>query len=392
MILILHFILCAFRKKGEKMGINKKISLAVSIFALFFGFQAFGQSIQYVSMTNQISEAKIDEKNHTIFVEFPYFKKDVSRELSDISKISEESVFDLSDATLSAILFDLDCSAALPESFDMVHGTSLTVKTPNGDEEWKIYGGYQLPESDFSAWHTERLPGFLTFGSKECSEMPGTSPLCWDNGNPAFSASGSTKWPTAQVTLNDGTTAAKLVTRKVIGVIASGNLFTGRIVRTMGLKQLLGFTSKDGKQLIEWGIPFEARPKGFRVKFSYEGLGDECSLYATLENHTTDKNGKTQRNYVATAAYTGIIDFENKTTCTTRVSDKDSNGLRTLEVDFLYGAYPENASPMPEGVAQVGADEKITHVNVVFASSAHGDYFKGVKNATLIVKDFEFVY
>ena len=97
------------------MGINKKISLAVSIFALFFGFQAFGQSIQYVSMTNQISEAKIDEKNHTIFVEFPYFKKDVSRELSDISKISEESVFDLSDATLSAILFDLDCSArALP--------------------------------------------------------------------------------------------------------------------------------------------------------------------------------------------------------------------------------------------------------------------------------------
>ena len=160
----------------------------------------------------------------------------------------------------------------------------------------------------------------------------------------------------------------------------------------MGLKQLLGFTDKDGKQLIDWGVPFEARPKGFRVKFSYDGLGDECSLYASLENRSLDENGKTVRKYVASAVYIGIIDFENNTNCVTRISNPDSNGLRTLEVDFLYGQEPENTNPMPEGVSQAAADEKITHVNVVFASSAHGDYFKGTKNATLIVKDFEFVY
>ncbi|MBQ4379272.1 MAG: PCMD domain-containing protein [Treponema sp.] len=256
----------------------------------------------------------------------------------------------------------------------------------------------QLPESDFSQWHTEKLPGFLTFGKKECSEMPGSSPLCWDCGNPAFSASGSKNWPTRRIILPDGSTAALLTTRKVVGVIASGNLFTGRIVRNMSLAQLLGFTD-DGKQLIDWGVPFTGRPKGFRVKFAYDGLGDKCSLVATLENRkeieVTEKKKtkkKTERKYVATAAYISRIDFENETACPTRVSEKDENGLRTLEVDFVYGENPEGTNALPEGVVQADSDTEITHVNVVFASSARGDYFEGVKNASLIVKDFEFVY
>ena len=257
----------------------------------------------------------------------------------------------------------------------------------------------QIPESDFSKWHTEKIPGFLTFGKRECTEMPGTSALCWDNGNPAFSASGSRNWPTKRIVLDDGSVAALLQTRKVVGVIASGNLFTGRVVRNMSLAQLLGFTSKDGKELIDWGVPFTGRPTGFRVKFAYDGLGDECSLIATLENRTetevVEKNKtkkKTERKYVATAAYIGKTDAENKTSCATRISDKDSSGLRTLEVDFLYGINPEGTNPLPDGVTQTTADTKITHVNVVFASSAHGDYFEGVKNAKLIVKDFEFLY
>ena len=372
------------------MSLKKIFLLLMSV--ILISFSAFSASIKSFAAQGQIKESVIDEENHRIFVEFPYFKKDFSRDMSDVSAISDETLFNLSEATVSKIEFEENCSASLPDSFDMINGTVITVKTPAGEENWTVHGGYQLPESDFSQWHTEKLPGFLTFGSKTCSEMPGTSPLCWDNGNPAFSASGSKKWPTLQVTLPDGSVAAKLVTRKVIGVIASGNLFTGRIVRTMGLKQLLGFTDKDGKQLIDWGVPFEARPKGFRVKFSYDGLGDECSLYASLENRSLDEKGKTVRKYVASAAYIGIIDFENNTNCVTRISNPDSNGLRTLEVDFLYGQEPENTNPMPEGVSQAAADEKITHVNVVFASSAHGDYFKGTKNATLIVKDFEFVY
>lgn len=251
--------------------------------------------------------------------------------------------------------------------------------------------GLQIPESDFSQWHTEKLPGFLTFGTSECSEMPGSEPLCWDCGNPAFSTSGSKKWPTQRVVLPDGSTAAMLKTRKVVGVIASGNLFTGRIMRNMGLKELLTFTN-DGNKLIDWGIPYKLRPRGYRIKFSYDGLGDECSVTALLENHEKDETGKTIRHIIATALYIGKTDSENQTSCPTKISEKDTNGLRTLEVLFVYGERPEGAFPLPDGTDQVSADTEVTHVNVIIASSARGDYFKGVKNATLIVKDFELLY
>ena len=251
--------------------------------------------------------------------------------------------------------------------------------------------GLQIPGSDFSQWHTEKLPGFLTFGTSECTEMPGSEPLFWDCGNPPFAASGSKKWPTQRVILPDGSTAAKLQTRKVVGVIASGNLFTGRVMRDMGLKELLTFTS-DGNKLINWGIPYKLRPKGYRIKFSYEGLGDECSITALLENHEKDEKGKTIRHYIATALYIGKTDSENQTSCPTTISEPDENGLRTLEVSFIYGERPEGALPLPEGTDQVSADTEVTHINVIIASSARGDYFKGVKNATLIVKDFELIY
>lgn len=251
--------------------------------------------------------------------------------------------------------------------------------------------GLQIPESDFSQWHTEKLPGFLTLGTSECTEMPGTEPLCWDCGNPAFSTSGSRKWPTQRVVLPDGSTAAMLRTRKVVGVIASGNLFTGRIMRNMGLNELLTFTN-DGNKLIDWGIPYTLRPKGYRIKFSYDGLGDQCSITALLENHEKDEKGKTIRHYIATAIYIGKTDYENETSCPTTISEPDENGLRTLEVSFIYGERPEGAFPLPDGVDQVSADTEVTHVNVIIASSARGDYFEGVKNATLIVKDFELVY
>ena len=52
--------------------------------------------------------------------------------------------------------------------------------------------GPQLPGSDFSGWHSEQVRGFATFGHVQCDAMVGDSGLTvWDNGNPAFSASGS---------------------------------------------------------------------------------------------------------------------------------------------------------------------------------------------------------
>ena len=270
---------------------------------------------------------------------------------------------------LSAVLL---CALAVPLAAQPLFLTNL---------------GPQLPGSDFSRWHSEEVRGFATFGHVRCDAMAGDSgQTVWDNGNPAFSASGSKNWPTKPVVLADGSVAAELTTRRVVGVIASGNLFTGRIKRELSLAQLLGFTD-DGKKLIDWGTPFTARPKGIRVKMAYDGLGDSCTVMATLEN----RSGGSRR-YVATAWYSSPNDSDMTREGVRSVSARDANGLRTVELSFVYGRLHKGADPLPDGVEQGGADEPVTHVNVVFASSRRGDHFEGTKGARLVVRDFEFLY
>lgn len=327
--------------------------------------------IEKIHIRGQMGKARIDTVSHQIFVPVNYFGKN--------------GTFPLSHAVVEQFRVKNSLASNLGDTLDLREWSSFKI----GEDTWQIKGGYQLPGSHFGEWHSEEVPGFITLGHVTCNEMVGRTAdhRIWDNGNPAFSTSGSKKWPTRKVQLADSSYAAELITRKVVGVIASGNLFTGRIVRNMSLKQLLGFTDKDGKALIRWGIPFEARPKGFRVKFSYDGLGDSCTVMATLENRADGK-----RRFVAVAWYSATNDHDTSKEGIVSISKPDKNGLRTLETKFIYGRAHKNADPLPEGAVQGAADEAITHVNVVFASSRKGDYFKGVENATLIVKDFEFVY
>lgn len=338
---------------------------------LFAAFCSAENPIQKLHVRGQIGKPKIDTVQKTVFVTVNYYGKN--------------GTYPLSRAVVENFSLRDSLESTLRDSLDLRNWTSFKI----GNENWKIKGGYQLPGSSFSEWHSEEVPGFITFGHVTCDEMVGktSNHRIWDNGNPAFSASGSKKWPTKKVKLADSSYAAMLTTRKVVGVIASGNLFTGRIVRNMSLKQLLGFTDKDGKALIQWGVLFEARPKALRVKFKYDGRGDSCTVMATLENR---KDGT--RRFIGVAWYSSTTDYDTSKEGVLSISKPDKNGLRTLETKFIYGRSHANADPMPEGAVQGNADEPITHVNVVFASSRKGDYFKGKENATLIVKDFQFVY
>ena len=275
-------------------------------------------------------------------------------------------------------------------TLDLASGEEAVLRDPGTGraEFWIIRGGYQLPGSSFREWHEERVTGFLSIGTRKCAEMAGAdADSVWDNGNPAFAATGSRQWPTRRLVLPDGSSAAELITRKVFGVIASGNLFTGRMIRNLSLSQLLDGTKGDGKDLVRWGVPFEARPRGIRVKFRYDGLGDECTVSACLENRASGV-----RRYIATAWYRSSGDGEAGAEGVLSVSGPDANGLRTLEAEFLYGRPHQNADPLPADAVYGRADEPVTHVNVVFASSARGDWFEGVEGARLVVQDFEFLY
>lgn len=326
--------------------------------------------IQEVKIAGQVGEVQIDEANKKIFVLVRYN--------------SSDDIYQLKKAKVERFVLKENLPHTLPPTVDLRDWRKFTI----GDEEWQIKGGYQLPGSDFGVWHEETIPGFITLGKVSCEDMVGSKDQkIWDNGNPAYSASGSSNWPTKKIKLKDNTYAAELTTRSVLGIIASGNLFTGRVVRNMSLKQLIGFTDKDGKALIEWGVPFEARPTGIRVKFKYNGLGDSCTVMSTLENRVEGA-----RRFVGVAWYSATTDNDKSKEGVISISEPDENGLRTLETRFIYGKQHTNSDPLPPNAVQGAASEPITHVNVVFASSRKGDYFKGKKNAQLVVKDFEFMY
>jgi len=350
---------------------KRKIFVSISFILLIHTFLP-AQTIKDISVKGQIGNARIDNQAKRIFVMVNYEYNN--------------GVYPLSKAEVEKIVTENNVPHTLPNVIDLRTWTKFTA----GKEEWQIKGGYQLPYSDLGAWHEETISGFITFGKVKCDEMvePSDANLkIWDNGNPAYAASGSTNWPTQKVKLNDGTYAAELTTRSILGIIASGNLFTGRIERNMSLKQLLGFTSKDGKDLIKWGVPFEARPVGFRVKFKYTGLTDSCTVMSVLENRTGGV-----RRFVGVAWYSATTDNDKTKEGVVSISEPDKNGLRTLETKFIYGKSHANADPFPKGAVQGAGNEQITHINIVFASSRRGDYFKGKKNAQLIIKDFEFVY
>jgi hypothetical protein len=330
------------------------------------------QTIQDVRVKGQIGNARIDHQAKRIFVMVNYEH--------------DNRVYPLRRAEIERVITENDVPHTLPSIVDLRNWTRFTA----GGEEWQIKGGYQLPHSDFGTWHEEVISGFITLGRVRCDGMVGPANpnlRIWDNGNPAYAASGSTNWPTQRIKLNDGTYAAELTTRNILGIVASGNLFTGRMERSMSLRQLMGFTSKDGKELIQWGVPFEARPTAIRVKFKYTGLTDSCTVMAVLENRAGNV-----RRFVGVAWYSATTDNDKSKEGVVSISEPDRNGLRTLETRFIYGRPHTNADPLPDGAVQGAGNEQITHVTVVFASSRRGDFFKGRKNAQLIVKDFEFVY
>ncbi|MDR2962385.1 MAG: PCMD domain-containing protein [Bacteroidales bacterium] len=340
------------------------------IYACVLPTFVWAQNVQSIRIKGQVGDAKIDTKANRIVVMVPY-------EMNG-------KLYALRSAEVEKITTENNAAHTLPDVVDLRNWTKFKV----GNEEWQIKGGYQLPGSDFGTWHGESITGFITLGHTQCDDMPGSDKhKIWDCGNPAYAASGSSNWPTKKIKLADGSYAAELTTRSILGIIASGNLFVGRIERNMSLMQLMGFTSKDGKDLIQWGVPFEGRPTAIRVKFKYEGLTDSCTIMAVVENRSEGV-----RKYVGTAWYSATTDHDKSKEGVISISEPDKNGLRTLETKFVYGKAHANGDALPKG-AQIGkGTEAITHVTVVFASSRRGDYFKGQKNARLIVKNFEFVY
>lgn len=280
------------------------------------------------------------------------------------------------------------------EAYNFGAGQEIVVKNSDGESTtYIVKAGYQIPGSDFNDWKgNDVIPDSL-----------------WGNAN--------TLLTTTEKYTSGSMTGAKIATSALLGKTASGSLYTADFnpnnVGTLSMAN--SSTWPDGNELIDFGKHFNARPEYAEVKFSYDGSGDSCDIYILLESRDSDKNinrGADNENLlVASAWYRSTTDDNTgrENPDVVSISDKDENGMRTLRLKFRYGNPLENSpiensstfatslqstnkSAIDNSLTQGEGKESVTHIRVVFASSADGNHYKGVKNATLIIDDLKLIY
>lgn len=322
-------------------------------------------------------DAVIDEESKSIHVDDLAFRTDLTA--------LELSAMELSEGATASV--------TVGESYDF--GAGVQVKVTNEDENatYLVKAGYQLPGENFNSWNKNDV----------------TPDSIWGNANTILT--------TTEKKTSGSMIGAMIKTGSALTKIASGSLYTADFnpngVGTLSMAS--SSTWPDGNELLDFGKPFAARPEYMEVKFSYEGKGDSCDIYILLENRTGNKNvnrKSTDVNTLVASAWFRSTKADNsgrENPDVVSVSEPDENNMRTLRLKLKYGEPLEgspiensstfdtklkssNKAAINNGLVQGTGEEPVTHIRVVFASSADGNHYKGVSGATLIVDDLKLIY
>lgn len=322
--------------------------------------------------------AEFDEDRKTFHVDDLDFRTDLtSLELSEM-ELSEGAT----------------ANVEVGESYDFGAGVQVTVTNANDESEtYTVKAGYQLPGSNFNSWKGDDV----------------TPDSIWGNANTILT--------TTEKITSGSMIGAKIQTSSALTKTASGSLYTA-VFNPKGVGTLSMASSStwpDGNELLDFGKPFNARPEFMEVKFSYEGKGDSCDIYILLENRTGDKNVNRKSSdvnkLVASAWFrsTKADNSDRENPDVVSVSAPDENGMRTLRLKLQYGEplagspiensstfntklESSNKSAINNGLVQGAGDEPVTHIRVVFASSADGNHYKGTKGAILVIDEMKLIY
>jgi len=319
---------------------------------------------------------------------------DVERKVihvDDLDFRTDLTSLELSDMELSE---GATANIAVGESYDFGAGVQVTVTNENEESEtYSVKAGYQLPGSNFNTWKGDDV----------------TPDSVWGNANTILT--------TTEKTTSGSMIGAKIQTNSALTKTASGSLYTA-VFNPKGVGTLSMASSStwpDGNELLDFGKPFAARPEFMEVKFSYEGKGDSCDIYILLENRTGDKNANRKSsdvNKLVASAWFRSTKADNsgrENPDVVSVSAPDENGMRTLLLKLKYGEplagspiensstfdtrlKSSNKAAINNGLVQGTGDEPVTHIRVVFASSADGNHYKGTKGAILVIDEMKLIY
>lgn len=232
----------------------------------------------------------------------------------------------------------------------------------------------QLENSGFDEWHTPFGKTYLEPGKDENT--------IWASGNAGVVTLGAANVEKTEI--GPGDFGAKLTTRDLGPLayllkqgIAAGSMFTGKFVLDIA----------NPLNSAKFGTPFTARPKSVTFSYTYapgavykNGQGqvlakqDQADIYLILEN----REGNIIRRI-------GTAWFRNGETV---------NSQKEITIPITYGNLPAGSPEFwfPANGLFGDANEEITHLSFVLASSAEGAKFEGGVNSTLIVNNLKLNY
>lgn len=232
----------------------------------------------------------------------------------------------------------------------------------------------QLENSSFDDWYTP--------SGKNYQEPGLSSSSIWATGNAGVVTLGNANVTPVVVSGTDN--AVQLVTKDLgtLGQLvsqrmAAGSIFTGRF--ELDIANPLNST--------KFGIPFTARPVGFSLSYTYQpgstyrnnkgvilSKADSCDIYLILEN----KEGAEAKR-IATGWF--------------RSGDAITN-FTNINIPLIYGNLPANAPAYSKPINGLygSANDKITHISFVAASSSSGALFEGGVNSTLQINNLQLKY
>lgn len=215
----------------------------------------------------------------------------------------------------------------------------------------------------------------------------------WDTANQAVSNVGAltkiynTTFPETEH-VQHGKSAVRMITQAPAGVMAAGNLFSGKFVKFQSMKAYL-----------EWGVPFTSRPhslKGYYdyspkiidkadSKYPYTHLKGETDFMQILVVLFEDSDVSNPVQGVDVGPFSVVSD--NPGTPDLK-SDPRVIGYATIESDVnTNGQYVEFDLPI-----HYKDDRKPDYVIVVACASLYGNFFTGGVGSQLYVDNFSFVY
>lgn len=225
-----------------------------------------------------------------------------------------------------------------------------------------------LTDGSFDNWNQD---------GKLWNPWPTGSESFWDTGNKgAITISDSNSIPTNE-TCNGSGQAASLESKYLVLKFASGNIFTGSYVKTVGTNGVLSF-----------GQPFTSFPSKLRINYKYTSA-------------TIDKIGEDALAYLkgrpdSCHIYIALTDWDEPLEIRTRPSERqlfDKNDSHVIAFAEYIGGNSDTQYQQKDLVLDYRyTDRTPKYILVVASASKYGDYFTGGVGSKLLIDNFELIY